>query len=317
MKIKDFASWVLLFAAGASATGGGAWVADTWGSRMVKLGPTGQEVRVVGPYIYPYAVGIDPSDGAVWFTVNGSEVVKMTDLGQELFRRTYSTEDISVNGVDGACWVHIFNPPGVARLDRNGNETANRSFSAVGSVSSAAGDGTAWVTGGSSGVVFRVNTAGSVLASFGGFGSPGRCAAHAGDNSLSLIESGYITRVTTTGSVVFRTSLANAGCIAVNSADDATWVGAGSFLYKLNAAGSILFSVDAGGMVNALGVNSADGSAWAAIYDLNAVAKYTATGSRVFLKGGFNKVKGLAAEQIPAYESVSPASMGKIRAIMK
>ncbi|MEE9457292.1 MAG: hypothetical protein V3W11_09115, partial [bacterium] len=93
---------IICVAAAAYATGGGAWVGDTWGGRMVKLSPSGSIVRTVGPFTYPYGVAVDPSDGSVWFTVNARTVVKMTAEGQELFRRSYDTEQISVNPGDGA-----------------------------------------------------------------------------------------------------------------------------------------------------------------------------------------------------------------------
>ncbi len=303
--------------AAAYGTGGGAWVGDTWGSRMVKLSPNGSVVRTVGPFVYPYGVALDPNDGNVWFTVNGDTVVKMTDEGQELFRRSYSTEQISVNPSDGACWVRVYNPRGVARLDKAGTETANVTLGGASWVSSAASDGTAWVTDGTAGVILRISSAGSIMSSFGGFSSPGACAAHAKDNSVSVVESGNVVRVNTAGSVVFRTPLASGFCVDVNHGDDSSWVGAGSALYKLNGAGSITHTVPAGGMVNVVTVNSGDGSAWVAVYDLNSVAKYTATGSLVFRLPGFNKVKGMAAEQEPAYPGVVPASMGKVKALFR
>lgn len=308
---------IICVAAAAYATGGGAWVGDTWGGRMVKLSPSGSVVRTVGPFVYPYGVAIDPSDGSVWFTVNADTVVKMTAEGEELFRRSYGTEQISVNPSDGGCWIRVYNPPGAARLDKAGTETANVPIGRPSWVSSAAGDGSAWATDGTAGVLLRLTTAGSVVSSFGGFSSPGGCAAHAKDNSVSVVESGNVVRVSTAGSVVFRTPLAGGSCVAVNNEDDATWVGAGSALYKLDGAGSVVNTINAGGMVNVVTVNSGDGSAWVAVYDLNAVAKYTATGSMVFRLPGFNKVKGMAAEQEPAYPAVAPASMGKIKALFR
>ena len=284
---------------------------------MVKLSPSGSIVRTVGPFTYPYGVAVDPSDGSVWFTVNARTVVKMTAEGQELFRRSYDTEQISVNPGDGACWIRLHNPRGVARLDKNGTETANVPLARANWVSSAAADGTCWVTDGTAGVLLRVTTAGSVISSFGGFSSPGACAAHAKDNSVSVVESGNVVRVSTAGSVVFRTPLASGFCVDVNHSDDSSWVGAGNALYKLNAGGSIVNTVGAGGMVNVVTVNSGDGSAWVAIYDLNSIAKYTSAGSRVFLLPGFNKVKGMAAEQEPAYPTVAPASMGKVKALFR
>jgi DNA-binding beta-propeller fold protein YncE len=125
---------IICVAAAAYATGGGAWVGDTWGGRMVKLSPSGSIVRTVGPFTYPYGVAVDPSDGSVWFTVNAQTVVKMTAEGQELFRRSYNTEQISVNPGDGACWIRLHNPRGVARLDKNGTETANESRRSAASV---------------------------------------------------------------------------------------------------------------------------------------------------------------------------------------
>ncbi len=308
---------IVCVAAAAYATGGGAWVGDTWGGRMVKLSPSGSIVRTVGPFVYPYGVAVDPSDGSVWFTVNAQTVVKMTAGGQELFRRSYNTEQISVNPGDGACWIRLHNPRGVARLDKNGTETANVPLGRANWVSSAAADGTCWVTDGTAGVLLRVTTAGSVISSFGGFSSPGGCAAHAKDNSVSVVESGNVVRLSTAGSVVFRTPLASGFCVDVNHSDDSSWVGAGNALYKLNAGGSIVNTVGAGGMVNVVTVNSGDGSAWVAIYDLNSIAKYTSTGSMVFLLPGFNKVKGMAAEQEPAYPGVAPATMGKVKALFR
>jgi hypothetical protein len=308
---------LICVAAAAYATGGGAWVGDTWGGRMVKLSPSGSIVRTVGPFVYPYGVAVDPNDGSVWFTVNARTVVKMTAEGQELFRRSYDTEQISVNPGDGACWIRLHNPRGVARLDKNGTETANVPLGRANWVSSAAADGTCWVTDGTAGVLLRVTTAGSVISSFGGFSSPGGCAAHAKDNSVSIVENGNVVRVSTAGSVVFRTPLASGFCVDVNHSDDSSWVGAGNALYKLNAGGSIVNTVGAGGMVNVVTVNSGDGSAWVAIYDLNSIAKYTSAGSRVFLLPGFNKVKGMAAEQEPAYPGVAPATMGKIKSLYR
>ncbi len=308
---------IICVAAAAYATGGGAWVGDTWGGRMVKLSPSGSIVRTVGPFIYPYGVALDPSDGSVWFTVNARTVVKMTAEGQELFRRSYDTEQISVNPADGGCWIRLHDPRGVARLDKNGTETANVPLGRANWVSSAAADGTCWVTDGTAGVLLRVTTTGSVISSFGGFSSPGGCAAHARDNSVSVVESGNVVRVSTAGSVVFRTALASGFCVDVNHSDDSSWVGAGNALYKLNAGGSIVNTVGAGGMVNVVTVNSGDGSAWVAIYDLNSIAKYTSAGSKVFLLPGFNKVKGMAAEQEPAYPGVAPASMGKVKALFR
>lgn len=304
-------------AAAAFATGGGAWVGDTWGSRMVKLSPAGSIVRTVGPFVYPYGVGIDPNDGSVWFTVNASTVVKMTAEGEELFRRSYSTEQISVNPVDGGCWIRVYTPPGVARLDAAGTETANVPLGRPSWVSSAASDGSAWVTDGTAGVVLRVSSAGSVLASYGGFPTPSACAGHGSDNSVSFVETGNAVRISAAGSVMYRTPLANGFGVAVNQRDGAAWVAAGNDLYKLNAAGSIVTTIPAGGMVNVVTVNSGDGSAWVAIYDLNAVAKYSETGSQVFIASGFNKVKGMAAEQVPAYPAVVPASLGKIKALYR
>jgi streptogramin lyase len=308
---------VICVGAAAYATGGGAWVGDTWGGRMVKLSPNGSIVRTVGPFVYPYGVAIDPSDGSVWFTVNADTVVKMTAEGQELFRRSYNTEQICVNPSDGACWIRLHNPRGVARLDKGGTETANVPLGRANWVSSASNDGTAWVTDGTAGVIMRVSPAGSIISSFGGFSSAGACAAYAKDNSVSVIESGNIVRLNTAGSVVFRTPLASGFCVDVNHTDDASWAGAGSDLYKLDAAGSIVNTIAAGGMVNVVTVNSGDGSAWVAIYDLNSVAKYTATGSLLFRLPGFNKVKGMAAEQEPAYPAVAPASMGKVKALFR
>ncbi len=308
---------IICIAAAAYATGGGAWVGDTWGGRMVKLSPAGSIVRTVGPFVYPYGVAVDPNDGSVWFTVNADTVVKMTAEGQEQFRRSYNTEQISVNPADGGCWIRLHNPRGVARLDKSGTETANVPLGRANWVSSAASDGSAWATDGTAGVLLRVSTAGYVISSFGGFNSPAACAAHAKDNSVSVVESGNVARVNTAGSVVFRTPLASGFCVDVNHSDGSTWVGAGNALYKLNAAGSIVNTVGAGGMVNVVTVNSGDGSAWVAIYDLNSIAKYTATGSMVFLLPGFNKVKGMAAEQEPAYPDVAPASMGKLKALFR
>lgn len=308
---------ICIAAAAAYGSGGGAWVGDTWGSRMVKLSPNGSIVRTVGPFAYPYGVGVDPNDGSVWFTVNADTVVKMTGEGQELFRRSYSTEQISVNPNDGACWIRVYNPPGVARLDKNGTETAKVALGRPSWVSSAADGGTAWATDGTAGVIMRVSTVGSIISSFGGLTSPAACAAHAEDNSVSVLESGNVVRMNTAGSVVFRTPLASGFCVDVNYMDDASWVGAGSALYKLNAAGSIVNTIGAGGMVNCVTVNSGDGSAWVAIYDLNSVAKYTAAGSLVFRVPGFNKVKGMAAEQVPAYPGRAPASMGKVKALFR
>jgi hypothetical protein len=311
---------VLTSAAVASAsfaTGGGAWVGDTWGGRMVKLSPTGSIVRTVGPFVYPYGVGIDPNDGSVWFTVNASTVVKMTAEGEELFRRSYRTEQISVNAVDGGCWIRVYTPPGVARLNAAGTETASVPLGRPSWVSSAASDGSAWVTDGTAGAVLRVSSAGSVLASYGGFPSPAACAVHGGGNSVSFVETGNVVRINAAGSVVYRTPLTGGFPLDVNQRDGATWVGAGDYLYKLNAAGSIVTTIPAGGMVNCVTVNSGDGSAWVAIYDLNAVAKYSATGSLVFIAGGFNKVKGMAAEQVPAYPAVVPASLGRIKALYR
>jgi hypothetical protein len=304
-------------AAAAFATGGGAWVGDTWGSRMVKLSPNGSIVKMVGPYVYPYGVGIDPNDGSVWFTVNASDVLKMTAEGEEVFRRSYSTEQISVNPADGGCWIRVYSPAGVARLDKGGTETASVPLARPSWVSSSAADGSCWATDGTAGVITRITTAGSVVASYGGLTSPTACAAHAKDNSVSIVESGYISRLNAAGSVVFRTPLAGGFGVAVNNEDDSSWVGAGNNLYKLNAAGSIVKTIAAGGMVNVVTVNSGDGSAWVAIYDLNAVAKYSAEGERVFLAGGFNKVKGMAAEQVPAYPAVVPASLGKIKTLYR
>jgi hypothetical protein len=304
-------------AAGAFATGGGAWVGDTWGSRMVKLSPNGSIVRTVGPYVYPYGVGIDPNDGSVWFTVNASDVVKMTAEGEEIFKRSYGTEQISVNPTDGGCWIRVYSPAGVARLSKAGAETASVPLARPSWVSSAAADGSCWATDGTAGVIMRITTAGSVVASYGGLTSPSACAAHARDNSVSVVESGYISRLSTAGSVLFRTPLAGGFGLAVNNDDDSSWVGAGNNLYKLNAAGSIVKTIAAGGMVNVVTVNSGDGSAWVAIYDLNAVAKYSADGERVFLAGGFNKVKGMAAEQAPAYPAVVPASLGRVKALYR
>ncbi len=304
-------------AAGAYATGGGAWVGDTWGGRMVKLSPNGSIVKTVGPYVYPYGVGIDPNDGSVWFTVNASDVVKMTAEGEEIFRRSYGTEQISVNPKDGGCWIRVYAPAGVARLDKGGTETASVPLARPSWVSSAADDGSCWATDATAGVIMRITTAGSIVSSFGGLSSPAACAAHAGDNSVSVVESGYIARLSASGSVVFRTPLAGGFGVAVNNDDDSSWVGAGNNLYKLNAAGSIVTTISAGGMVNVVTVNSGDGSAWVAIYDLNSVAKYSASGSRVFIAGGFNKVKGMAAEQIPAYPAVVPASLGKIKTLYR
>ena len=310
---------IICVAAGAAAfaTGGGAWVGDTWGSRMVKLSPNGSIVRTVGPFVYPYGVGIDPNDGSVWFTVNADTVVKMINEGQELFRRSYSTEQISVNPGDGGCWIRVYNPPGAVRLSKEGTETAKVPLGRASWVSSAAGDGGCWATDATAGVVLRISTAGSVISSFGGFASPAACAAHAKDDSVSVVESANVVRLSTAGSVVFRTPLASGFCVDVNHKDDSTWVGAGSALYKLDAAGSIVNTIPAGGMVNVVTVNSGDGSAWVAIYDLNSVAKYTAAGSLVFRLPGFNKVKGMAAEQAPAYEHIAPASMGKVKALYR
>jgi hypothetical protein len=304
-------------AGAAYATGGGAWVGDTWGSRMVKLSPNGSIVKVVGPYVYPYGVGIDPNDGSVWFTVNASDVLKMTAAGEEIFKRSYGTEQISVNPKDGGCWIRVYSPAGVARLDKDGNETARVPLARPSWVSSAAADGSCWATDGTAGVIMRITTGGSVVSSFGGLSSPVACAAHAKDNSVSVVESGYIARLNTSGSVAFRTPLAGGFGVAVNNDDDSSWVGAGDNLYKLNAAGSIVTTIPAGGMVNVVTVNSGDGSAWVAIYELNAVAKYSAEGSRVFLAGGFNKVKGMAAEQVPAYPAVVPASLGRIKTLYR
>ncbi|NIT35229.1 MAG: hypothetical protein GTN49_01820 [candidate division Zixibacteria bacterium] len=304
-------------AAAAFATGGGAWVGDTWGGRMVKLSRNGSVVRTVGPFVYPYGVGIDANDGSVWFTVNAQNVVKMTDEGKELFRRSYNTEQISVNASDGGCWIRLHNPRGAARVNKSGNETAKVLLGRANWVSSAASDGSCWATDATAGVVLRISTAGSVISSFGGFSSPAACAAHAKDNSVSLIESGNVVRLNIAGSVVFRTPLASGFCVDVNHKDDSTWVGAGNNLYKLSAAGSVVNTIPAGGMVNVVTVNSGDGSAWVAIYDLNSVAKYTATGSLVFRLPGFNKVKGMAAEQKPAYQVIAPASMGKIKALFE
>ncbi len=304
-------------AAAAFATGGGGWVADTWGSYVYKVSPNGSIVRSYGPYVYPYGIGVDEGDNAVLFTVNASEVVKVAFAGGEVWRRTYSSEQISVNAADGGCWVRVYNPRAAARLDRAGNETANVTLANVSWVSSAAGDGSCWVTDGTAGVLLRLSTSGSVLSSFGGFTSPGSCAAHATDNSVSLLEGSNVTRVNTSGSVIFRTPLAGASCLAVNGNDHATWVGAGATLYKLNAAGSVLFSVPVGSSITVVAVNGGDGSSWTALYDLNAVAKYSASGGQLWSLGGFVKVKGLAAEQAPAYPGVAPASMGKIRALFK
>ncbi len=308
---------IICVAASAYATGGGAWVGDTWGSRMVKLSPNGSVVRTVGPFVYPYGVAVDPSDGSVWFTVNADTVVKMTAGGEELFRRSYSTEQISVNPSDGACWIRVYNPPGAARLDKNGTETGKVALGRPSWVSSAAADGTAWATDGTAGALFRISTAGSIISSYGGFSTPGACAAHAKDNSVSVVESGNVARVNTAGSVIFRTPLTSGFCVDVNHGDDASWCGAGNALYKLNGAGSIVTTVAAGGMVNVVTVNSGDGSAWVAIYDLNSVAKYTSTGSMVFVLPGFNKVKGMAAEQEPAYPAAEPASLGKIKTLYR
>jgi hypothetical protein len=241
----------------------------------------------------------------------------MTAEGQEIFRRGYSTEQISVNPNDGGCWIRVYSPAGAARLDKNGSETANVPLGRPSWVSSAAADGSCWVTDGTAGVIMRITAAGSVVASFGGLSSPAACAAHAKDNSVSVAESGHVARLNASGSVMFRTPLAGGFCVAVNNDDDSSWVGAGSNLYKLNAAGSIVTTISAGGMVNVVTVNSGDGSAWIAIYDLNAVAKYSAAGSRIFLAGGFNKVKGMAAEQVPAYPAVVPASLGKIKTLYR
>jgi hypothetical protein len=308
---------IICVAASAYATGGGAWVGDTWGSRMVKLSPNGSIVRTVGPFVYPYGVGVDPSDGSVWFTVNADTIVKMTAEGEELFRRSYSTEQISVNPNDGACWIRVYNPPGVARLDKNGTETGKVALGRPSWVSSAAADGTAWATDGTAGILFRISTAGSIISSYGGLSTPGACAAHAKDNSVSVVEAGNVVRVNTAGSVIFRTPLTSGFCVDVNHGDDASWCGAGNALYKLNAAGSIVTTVGTGGMVNVVTVNSGDGSAWVAIYDLNSVAKYTSTGSVVFILPGFNKVKGMAAEQEPAYPAAEPASLGKIKTLYR
>jgi hypothetical protein len=307
----------VLGGAAAHATGGGAWVGDTWGSRMVKLSPNGSIVKTVGPYVYPYGVGIDPNDGSVWFTVNAGDVVKMTAEGEEIFKRGYQTEQISVNPKDGGCWVRVYTPPGVARLDKDGTETAKVPLGRPSWVSSAAADGSCWATDGTAGVIMRIGTAGSVVSSFGGLSSPGACAAHASDNSVSVVESGYIARLNASGSVVFRTPLAGGFGVAVNNDDDSSWVGAGSNLYKLDAAGSVVSTISPGGMVNVVTVNSGDGSAWVAIYELNSVAKYSASGSRVFIVSGFNKVKGMAAEQAPAYPATEPASLGKIKTLYR
>jgi hypothetical protein len=308
---------IICVAASAGATGGGAWVGDTWGGRMVKLSPNGSIVRTVGPFVYPYGVAVDPNDGSVWFTVNADTVIKITAEGEELFRRSYGTEQISVNPNDGACWIRVYNPPAVARLDKNGTETAKVPLGRPSWVSSAAADGTGWATDGTAGVILRVSTAGSIISSYGALSSPGACAAHARDNSVSIVESGNVVRMNTAGSVIFRTPVASVFGVDVKHGDDASWVGAGNALYKLSAAGSIVNTVGAGGMVNVVTVNSGDGSAWVAIYDLNSVAKYTATGSMVFMLPGFNKVKGMAAEQEPAYPDVTPASMGKVKAVFR
>ncbi len=105
-------------AAAAFATGGGGWVADTWGSYVYKVSPNGSIVRSYGPYVYPYGIGVDEGDNAVLFTVNASEVVKVAFAGGEVWRRTYSSEQISVNAADGGCWVRVYNPRAAARLDR-------------------------------------------------------------------------------------------------------------------------------------------------------------------------------------------------------
>ena len=143
---------------------GSCWVADLDNDQMAHLSADGTELWRGTGFIRAWSVAVNPSDGSCWVACAGkyeedasgawvwlgSAVVHLSQDGTELWRGEQFNEphSVSVNPVDGSCWVANWQKSEVVHLAAQGAELGRYcgGFAHVWELAVNPGDGSCWVS---------------------------------------------------------------------------------------------------------------------------------------------------------------------------
>jgi DNA-binding beta-propeller fold protein YncE len=290
-----------------SPSDGACWLRDYYGSRLVRLSPSGDETVSLDGFISAGQIGVGLADGSVWVAdFIRQQVVHVSASGEELWRGAdvAGPGGVTVNPDDGSVWVLALDvtytgpPPSAAEvvhLSASGAELWRRGGfrESVATTPLAVNptDGSLWVADAADAALVRLEADGTELVRLRGFDDPVAVAVSPADHTVWVGDHGRsrMVQLDREGQELRVVTGYWPVSLAVNPSDGTVWeVDVVSTLVHFSSDGTELWRKDLINMAPIVAVDPGDGSAWVRAGD--SVIHFSANGDEVWRGTGLGSV---------------------------